>query len=189
MSYENERKFLPKNDTWQKEVVNTNNITQSYLDLNKVIISLGSNKLILTINKVIIEKGITQKQHFLLTKYLSNPNKVLRIRNENDQLTLTLKIDIGIVGSQVEVESGLSILEYDILLKHCISKISKTRNIVMFDKQKFEIDVFKDNNEGLVLIEVELDDINQEINLPLWIGEEVTGNINYYNSVLAEKNL
>lgn len=97
-------------------------------------------------NKVIIEKGNTQKQHFLLTKYLSNPNKVLRIRNENDQLTLTLKIDIGIVGSQVEVKSGLSILEYDILLKHFISKISKTSNIVMFDKKKFEIDVLKDNN-------------------------------------------
>ena len=36
------------------------------------------------------------------------------------------------------------------------------------------------------LAEIELSDINESFELPPWVGEEVTGDPNYYNSVLAE---
>ena len=44
--------------------------------------------------------------------------------------------------------------------------------------------IFYGDNEGLVIAEVELDDENEHIELPLWIKEEVTGDIKYYNSNL-----
>lgn len=188
MAYENERKFLPKNDNWTKCVISKSSIIQSYLDLEKIKLSLRTNTLIIQAGPFIIEKTITKKDHFLLTNYLSNKQKVLRIRSVDEKLFLTLKIDIGIKGSQVEVESTLSLTEFILLQQYSISKIIKERSIVHFYGKKFEIDVFKDKNEGLILIEVELDDINEKIHLPSWVGEEVTGNVNYYNSVLAENN-
>ena len=62
--------------------------------------------------------------------------------------------------------------------------IDKNRYIVDFANHVWEIDIFYGDNEGLVIAEVELEDENEHIELPLWIKEEVTGDIKYYNSNL-----
>ena len=49
----------------------------------------------------------------------------------------------------------------------------------------WDVDEFLGANAGLVLAEVELEDEGQEIALPEWAGEEVTGDVRYYNSRLA----
>jgi adenylate cyclase len=49
-----------------------------------------------------------------------------------------------------------------------------------------EIDVFSGENEGLVIAEIELRDEQQHVELPSWIGEEVTGRPEYYNSFLVQ---
>ncbi|WLT38969.1 hypothetical protein NON20_04405 [Synechocystis sp. B12] len=41
------------------------------------------------------------------------------------------------------------------------------------------------DNQGLILAEVELTHTDEQINLPPWIGEEVTNDTRYYNINLA----
>lgn len=65
--------------------------------------------------------------------------------------------------------------------------IDKTRHLVEFGGHTWEIDEFHGPLAGLVLAEVELTDPNEEIALPPWLGEEVTGNPQFYNSALALK--
>ena len=48
----------------------------------------------------------------------------------------------------------------------------------------WEIDEFHGVNEGLVVAEVELEDADQVIRTPEWIGDEVTGDPRYYNANL-----
>jgi len=64
--------------------------------------------------------------------------------------------------------------------------IEKTRFRIPHEGLIWEVDRFVGKNEGLVVAEVELESEIQEISLPAWIGEEVTGEVRYYNSRLAE---
>lgn len=50
----------------------------------------------------------------------------------------------------------------------------------------WEIDEFDGVNKGLILAEVELSDENQQIELPSWIGQEVSDDSRYFNSNLVK---
>lgn len=50
---------------------------------------------------------------------------------------------------------------------------------------KWEVDVFHGVHEGLVLAEIEMDSSDCRFERPNWLGEEVTGDRRYYNSVLS----
>ena len=64
-------------------------------------------------------------------------------------------------------------------------EIRKTRHLVPFGGKTWEIDVFEGENAGLVLAEIELASEDEAFALPPWIGEEVTGQRQYYNSALS----
>ncbi|MCB2076435.1 MAG: CYTH domain-containing protein [Novosphingobium sp.] len=49
----------------------------------------------------------------------------------------------------------------------------------------WEVDVFAGAHEGLVLCEIELPDEATRIEMPDWLGAEVTGDPAYYNAALA----
>jgi len=187
MAFENERKFLLKNDDWKKSVNKTEEIEQGYVDLSKVIIKTRANKLIITTSTLTIRKNITEEESILLDKNLHREEKVLRIRIKGEKLILTLKIDIGVVGSQIEVEplEGLTEKEYNDLKALCDSFIEKTRHEVPIENYVFEIDIFKGKHLGLKLAEVETPSLGETVPLPDWLGEEVTGNHAYSNSTLA----
>ena len=51
------------------------------------------------------------------------------------------------------------------------------------------MDVFEAALSGLVLAEIELKSAAQKIELPNWIGKEVTGDKRYYNSHLAQHGI
>ena len=53
------------------------------------------------------------------------------------------------------------------------------------DKTVWEIDEFEGGLAGLILAEVELDSENQTIELPSWLGLELTGLANWSNAALA----
>lgn len=63
--------------------------------------------------------------------------------------------------------------------------VEKIRYPVPAHGMLWDVDEFLGANAGLVLAEVELEDEGQEIVLPEWAGEEVTGDVRYYNSRLA----
>jgi adenylate cyclase len=50
----------------------------------------------------------------------------------------------------------------------------------------WEVDEFGGANKGLIIAEVELTDEKQAIELPDWIGAEVSGDSRYFNSNLAK---
>ena len=64
--------------------------------------------------------------------------------------------------------------------------VEKIRHIVPYGNLNWEIDVFSGENQGLVVAEVELPDEDHEIELPPWVGPEVTGQDRYYNGTLAQ---
>jgi CYTH domain-containing protein len=68
----------------------------------------------------------------------------------------------------------------------CVSGvIDKTRYLVPYGGHTYEVDVFHGANEGLVLAEIELSDELEAFEKPFWLGEEVTGDVRYYNSMLS----
>ena len=64
--------------------------------------------------------------------------------------------------------------------------IDKTRYIVPVGDHTFEVDEFYGENDGLVVAEVELSSEAEDFVKPEWLGEEVTGDVKYYNSMLMK---
>ncbi len=65
------------------------------------------------------------------------------------------------------------------------SPVEKVRYRIDHGGVTWELDVFSGVNEGLVVAEVELDNVADEPPLPDWIGQEVSGDPRYYNASLA----
>lgn len=84
-----------------------------------------------------------------------------------------------------EWEVELKLSDAKEILEICLpGKIEKSRYLVPYENHVFEVDVFHGKNEGLVIAEVELTDVNEWFEKPDWLGEEVTGRPEYYNSNL-----
>lgn len=64
--------------------------------------------------------------------------------------------------------------------------IEKTRYKIEYAGLTWEVDEFAAENQGLIIAEVELTDENQSIELPEWIGKEVSDDPRYYNANLVE---
>ncbi|MFB6264355.1 MAG: CYTH domain-containing protein [Bradymonadaceae bacterium] len=66
-------------------------------------------------------------------------------------------------------------------------EIRKSRHRIGVDGREWVVDEFHGDNDGLVLAEIELDDADQEIDFPGWIGREVTDEPEYTNAALARE--
>ena len=62
--------------------------------------------------------------------------------------------------------------------------IEKTRYVVPLAGNIWEVDQFSGENQGLVVAEIELEEREQEFELPPFVGAEVTEDSRYYNSQL-----
>ncbi len=90
--------------------------------------------------------------------------------------------------SRFEWETELSKTDTEALLRLCEKgKIDKIRYEVQVGNHLFEVDEFFGDNEGLTVAEIELNHVSEIFKKPLWLGEEVTGNIKYYNSQLSKQ--
>lgn len=109
-----------------------------------------------------------------------------RVRIHGDRGYLTLK---GPRQGFVRDEFEYTIPADDawhILLEHCGNRIiQKTRYLIEHRDHLFEVDVFEGRHTGLVIAELELSHERQEITLPAWIGEEITGDKHFGNFCLA----
>ena len=110
------------------------------------------------------------------------------MRIQNTKAFLTIKGASSTDGTtRVEWEKAISLDEANTLLPLCLpGSIQKTRHHVPFNGSLFEVDVFEAALSGLVLAEIELKSADQKIELPNWIGKEVTGDKRYYNSHLSQ---
>ncbi len=64
--------------------------------------------------------------------------------------------------------------------------IEKTRYYVDHGRHRWEIDVFDGANAGLVVAEIELDDVEESFTRPVWVGREVSDDPRYYNVCLVK---
>ena len=122
--------------------------------------------------------------------YLSSvPERTVRVRIKGDKGYMTVKgIGSDSGASRFEWEKEIPAEDVRELLKICEpGVIDKTRYLVPAGKHTFEVDEFYGDNEGLVVAEVELSSEDEEFVRPEWLGEEVTGDARYYNSMLMKK--
>ena len=121
--------------------------------------------------------------------YLSSvPERTVRVRVKGEKGYITVKgIGNDSGASRFEWEKEIPVEDVRDLLKICEpGVIDKTRYLIDCDGHTFEVDEFYGDNEGLVVAEVELSDENEAFTRPSWLGEEVTGDKKYYNSMLMK---
>ena len=118
----------------------------------------------------------------------TDKERTVRIRLRGNQGFITVKgmsSDDGV--SRFEWEKEISETEAEALLKLCEKGvIEKIRHEVEIGNHIFEVDEFFGDNQGLIVAEVELDHVSETFEKPLWLGQEVTGDIKYYNSQLSQ---
>ena len=131
--------------------------------------------------------GTTILQGYICT----SDGRAVRVRQAGERGTICIKI------SPDETRAGVSVREeyqYEIPPEDCRSLlqsacrgriIRKVRYRVPRGDLAWEIDVFAGDNAGLVIAEVELDAADREIELPDWVGKEVTSDPRYLNVNLA----
>jgi CYTH domain-containing protein len=118
----------------------------------------------------------------------SAPERTVRIRLKNDKGLLTIKGKSSADGlSRFEWEKEIPKTDAEALLLLCEKRIiDKTRYEVKVGNHTFEVDEFYGDNQGLIIAEVELNSKTDTFEKPDWLGEEVTGDIKYYNSNLSK---
>jgi len=173
-----ERRFLVdgRGDKPWRSAVDIRQITQYYLDssdieIHESVINYRSVPLV----------SISKEESNILTK---TEHWVSRIRIQNDTVILTMKgKQKGVATTELEwVLSGLPNVSG--LDEHpCVEKtrycVDASNGLV------WEVDEFEGVLAGLILAEIELEDINQKFEFPEWIGIELTGLKNWSNASLA----
>lgn len=116
-----------------------------------------------------------------------DPQRTVRIRINGPKGFITIKGISDKKGlSRFEWEKELEIDEAEQLMDLCLpGKIEKYRHLVRSGDHIFEVDEFLNENKGLIIAEIELKDEEEKFTRPAWIGQEVTGDIKYYNSQLS----
>ena len=155
-----ERKFLVRDDGFRAEAVDSHRLVQGY---------------------ICRESGRT-----------------VRVRIADDKAYLTIKGQSSGSGmSRLEWEMEIPVEDARRLMTLCQGGIiDKVRYIVPaggcveagsgHQARKWEVDEFSGDNEGLVVAEIELGSEDEQFTRPSWLGEEVTGDRRYYNSMLSE---
>lgn len=129
------------------------------------------------------------KQTRITQGYLSSvPERTVRVRVKGEKGFITIKgIGNESGASRFEWEKEIPVEEVRELLKICEpGVIDKTRYLVKNGEYTFEVDEFYGDNDGLTVAEIELPDENAQFERPAWLGEEVTGDVRYYNSMLMK---
>lgn len=129
-----------------------------------------------------IQRSLSLRQGYLQ----SNAHSSVRVRISDDSANLNIKsATVGV--SRMEFEYPIPLEDarqlLDTLCHHCLEK---TRHLVQHGDHLWEIDEFHGANSGLIVAEVELSQADETIALPDWVGQEVSGDIRYYNSELAK---
>jgi len=125
--------------------------------------------------------GIVYRQGYLS----SVKERVVRVRTIENKGFITIKgITKGV--SRAEFEYEISVADANDMLDGICEKpiIEKKRYKIPYGGLIFEVDEFFGENAGLIVAEVELADEKQKVELPGWIGAEVSGDPRYFNSNL-----
>jgi adenylate cyclase len=126
-------------------------------------------------------------EYYVQGYLFTDPEKVVRIRIVGEKAFLTVKgKNEGPLRKEYEYPIALDDAK-EMIDSFCKGRVvEKMRYKIVYANKLWEVDVFLGANEGLIIAEVELDYINEPVELPAWIGMEVTEDPRYYNSSLAK---
>ena len=143
--------------------------------------------------KFLVQSDAFKDQAFKSTRIVqgflnTHKKRTVRVRLKGNDRFLTIKGESSSSGlSRFEWEKNIPEEEAEQLLQLCEDGvIDKIRYEVKVEEHVFEIDVFFGDNTGLIVAEVELSSENETFKKPNWLGQEVTGDIRYYNSQLSK---
>ncbi len=121
--------------------------------------------------------------------YLSTvKERTVRVRVIGGRGCLTVK-GITVNATRTEFEYEIPVDDARRMLSDMCEQpiIEKIRYEVEWAGATWEIDEFLGVNAGLVVAEVELEQADQEIEIPSWVGDEVTEDPRYFNSNLIAR--
>ena len=126
--------------------------------------------------------GENFRQGFLSTE----KERTVRVRVAGRKGTLTIKGKSNGI-SRAEYEYEIPVGDAEKLLDELCHRpiIEKVRHTLEFGGKTWEVDVFAGENLGLVVAEVELEDENQSVELPDWVGQDVSDDPRYFNANLV----
>ncbi len=128
------------------------------------------------------DPSIYVEQTHIRQAYLSSrENCVVRIRISETEAWLTIKGKGNISREEYEYEIPKLDAEAMWVSPMATSRIYKTRYRI----GRWEVDVFHGLNDGLIVAEIELSDIDEEFYKPDWVGEEVSMDSRYSNVSLG----
>ena len=134
-------------------------------------------------------RALVSSQTTIRQAYLASGSKSstrIRIRGDGTA-TLTIKSRPADL-RRLELEYPIPVLQAEALMQlREGSIIEKTRHVVPHGSLAWEIDVFAGDNLGLIIAEIELKDVDQPVDIPAWIGRQVTAQPQYYNSYLVQQ--
>ena len=107
--------------------------------------------------------------------------KTVRVRIKKNRGFISVKTkNIGIVRNEFEYEIPANDAEE--LLKLCEPNIlQKIRYKIEYENHVWEVDIFEGKLAGLIMAEVEINSADEIVEIPSWIGQEVSNDSRFYN--------
>jgi CYTH domain-containing protein len=139
-------------------------------------------------NKSFIEKAY--KKSRIIQGYLcSDVTRSVRVRILDDKGFLTVKSAVDERGwSRYEFETPVPLKDAEYMMQLCQpGQIDKIRHYVGHDNHVWEVDVFYGENAGLIVAEIELKSEDDSFEPPDWVGQEVSGELRYFNLMLTKR--
>ena len=138
----------------------------------------------LKVNEVSIPlHDITSIQHIIQGYISESPLIRVRFSRNNSELTIKGK-KTGITCD--EFNMSMKDDEALELVNKCHNKIYKTRYTLNCNGKEWVVDVFIKDHEGLIIAEVELESETEAIELPKWVGLEISTDPKYSNINLSK---
>lgn len=111
----------------------------------------------------------------------------IRVRTKGTKAYVTLKSKtVGRTRSEFEYEIPLE-EACEMMSLFTDRSLRKYRYTLEFKGRFWEVDVFKDSLEGLIIAELEVESEEESFDLPEWVTVDVSDDPQYFNSVLIEK--
>jgi len=118
---------------------------------------------------------------------LNTPDKTVRVRIKGEKGYLTIKgATVGISRSEFEYE--IPLVEAQEMIDLFAEKtIEKFRYEITVGKHLWEIDEFHGKLAGLLIAEIELESEDEQFEKPIWVLDDVSTDVTYFNAKLIER--
>lgn len=129
----------------------------------------------------------THSRHIAQYYISDRPSSTVRVRIAGDKAWLTVKgLTTGC--SRNEWEYGIPLEDARAIAAECaVSGLEKTRWYVPFGGHVWEVDEYAGHLQGLVIAEIEVPAEDTLFARPPFVGADVTGDPQYYNSALSRR--